>query len=61
MMICEGASVRLLGLEARLDLNGKVGVAQSFDVAKGRWLVQLECGENGLFKAETLQLLGAPN
>ena len=40
-----GQRVELQGLTARADLNGQVGVAKSYDSARGRLAVALDSGE----------------
>jgi hypothetical protein len=37
-----GAHVRVNGLQASVDLNGKDGVVQTFDVLSGRYVVQID-------------------
>eukprot|EP00976_Prorocentrum_cordatum_P055168 1112820-Prorocentrum_minimum.AAC.4 len=40
--VCEGSRVKLLGLKAREDLNGKYGTAKTLDTESGRWVVQVQ-------------------
>lgn len=39
-----GASVKLMHLQARPELNGQVGILLSFNADAGRWLVRLADG-----------------
>merc|ERR1712129_238000 len=51
-----GVRVRLLGLEAKPELNGIKGVLESFNVDKERWAVALEGGKGSkLFKEANLE------
>ena len=47
------------GLQAKPELNGKIGVAEAFDDASGRYAVLLEEG-NGAFKLKPANLTEAP-
>ena len=39
--IRDGSRVKLVGLKAREDLNGKYGTARKMDPDSGRWVVQV--------------------
>jgi len=38
-LFCSGASVRLVGLQARPDLNGHLAVCLAWSSSAGRWMV----------------------
>eukprot|EP00435_Cladocopium_sp_Y103_P051604 s472_g16.t1 len=50
----EGMVVRLRGLLAAQQLNGMLGVLESWDAASGRWKVKLTAGEVKSVKPENL-------
>lgn len=55
-----GSRVRLAGLKARQELNGRFGLALSFDLAKSRWRVALQGLPHEsyiLLKADNLEVL----
>ena len=53
--------VRIVGLQARPELNGRCGVAGRFDAAKGRYAVAVEGeAEAVLLKSANLQETIAP-
>jgi len=55
-----GARIRLHGLQAKPELNGKEGICVEQKVDTGRWLVRLEGGSGEFaFKEANLQLLVA--
>ena len=43
--LAEQTRVRLVGLEAFVDLNGQLGTLLSFDSSRGRWQVRLDSGQ----------------
>ena len=53
-----GQSVTLVGLQARPDLNGEVGIALWFTEDTGRWLVRLKDGEGKQIKPANLKAFG---
>ena len=54
-----GCRVRINDLQARPELNGRYGVAGSFDAAKGRYAVAVDGGvEAVLLKPANLQNVG---
>ena len=55
-----GRSVWVGGLMARVDLNGQVGAAMSYNEARGRFAVRVG-SENLLMKAENLSPCGVPD
>ena len=55
-----GQSVKLVGLQARPDLNGELGIALKFAEASGRWLVRLKGGEGKQLKPDNLEPIGPP-
>jgi len=55
-----GASVRLVGLQAAPELNGKLATCVSWSAQRGRWLVRIEGGEEKNVKAQNLELRGTP-
>lgn len=50
-----GMSVRLKGLKAKPELNGKIGRLKEFVEEKGRWTVQIN-GTDSLLKEDNLEL-----
>jgi len=56
MSIEKGDTVRVSGLVARPELNGKVGTALEFDEDAGRWAVKLKSGESVRVKMFNLEL-----
>ncbi|CAE7529066.1 unnamed protein product [Symbiodinium natans] len=48
------SGVRLRGLQAAAHLNGHLAVCKGFDEEKGRWLVQLENGEEKAIKNDNI-------
>jgi len=58
VMLATGARVRLCGLKAKPELNGRTGVIKEHKVAAARWTVLLENGGGEFaFKADNLELL----
>eukprot|EP00747_Dinoflagellata_sp_TGD_P068027 gnl/TRDRNA2_/TRDRNA2_155533_c1_seq2.p1 gnl/TRDRNA2_/TRDRNA2_155533_c1~~gnl/TRDRNA2_/TRDRNA2_155533_c1_seq2.p1 ORF type:complete len:256 (-),score=35.83 gnl/TRDRNA2_/TRDRNA2_155533_c1_seq2:528-1295(-) len=52
--VCCGDRVRLVYLQAALELNGTMGTALDFDVTKGRWRVRLDDGREKSLQPENL-------
>ena len=52
-----GQAVVVIGLKARPDLNGEVGILLRFDHAASRWLVRLRNGEGKRIKPANLAAL----
>lgn len=53
--IAGGQSVKLVGLQARADLNEEMGLTLRFVESSGRWLVRLRNGEGKQLKPSNLQ------
>ena len=53
-----GAQVTLRGLTKRPELNGRVGLLETFDAAAQRWLVHLDGSDAVKLKPENLEALG---
>ena len=53
--VAGGQTVRLVGLKARPELNGEVGLALRFEASTGRWLMRLRNGDGKQVKAENLE------
>mmetsp|Transcript_4766 Transcript_4766/g.7234 ORF Transcript_4766/g.7234 Transcript_4766/m.7234 type:complete len:431 (+) Transcript_4766:101-1393(+) len=53
--VCSGQTVRVTGLVARADLNGRIGMALRFLPEAGRWEVQLCTGEGIRVKPSNLE------
>jgi len=50
-----GVAVKVHGLKTATVLNGIHGICEALDVAKGRWIVRLQHGEQKSLKAVNLQ------
>ena len=60
-IITAGARVRVEGLKAKPQLNGKVGTAVKWVTARGRWLVRVDGDRRPLgLKPGNLVVLNAP-
>ena len=55
--IAGGQSVRITGLQSRLDLNGQAGLAIKFSKQLGRWVIRLADGDCKLVKPTNLEAL----
>jgi len=56
-MLAVGARVRLLGLQAKPELNGREGIIKDHKADTGRWTVQLGDGTDFAFKGSNLEVL----
>lgn len=57
--LCGGVAVRLVGLQARPELNNQLGILLTFNVDAGRWLVRLGDGSGKQVKPINLECVDA--
>jgi hypothetical protein len=58
--LSEGTRVRIEGLTGAVELNGKVGVVRSLNESSGRYVVEIDGGEQKSLKRDNLIVANAP-